>query len=76
MLPNDADSTGRFLVRKELITSKGTLEYGDTVKVKGQRGKFIFEKYVINPEIDKSWVDVISVKNNSFHSFRPEEIQV
>ena len=74
-LIND-DGTGKFRVYDELVTTKGTVKAGDQINIIGERGKFTFIKYVMNVEIDKSWVDVISVKKDGFRSFRPDRVKV
>lgn len=49
------------------------VEVGDTVKIKGRRGVFYFQRHVVSDR-GKEWVDVFC-KDAKSHSVRPSELK-
>lgn len=61
-------------VVNEYVHGKDTFEPGSPVKIKNQRGVFLFRCYAKNTLTDTEWLDFIGPEKQ-WHSFRPEKIK-
>ena len=60
----------------ELEFKKEIIRPGDKIKIKNERGTFIFVKWVHNSNLDVQWVDCLDNNGTKhFRSFRIESIR-
>lgn len=59
----------------ELEFGKDMIKPGDKIKIKNIRGEFMFQKWVHNSKIDKTWIDCMDVKTGEFRSFVIHELR-
>lgn len=66
-----------WTIKTELQINGRHVSKGTELKIKGERGRFRFIKYVYNPELDVEWIDVWGGPKRmpAMRSFRLEQVQ-
>jgi hypothetical protein len=59
----------------ELEFGKDVIKPGDKIKIKFDRDTYTFLRLAHHSKHDTTWVDCISLKKGSWHSFRVEDVQ-
>lgn len=64
-------------IKTELQINGRHVTKGTELKIRGERGRFRFVKYVYNPELDVEWIDVWGgpKKMPAMRSFRLDQVQ-
>jgi len=64
-------------LKEEMQINGRYVTKGTELKIKGERGRFRFVKYVYNPELDVDWIDVWGgpKKMPAMRSFRVDQVQ-
>lgn len=66
-----------WTIKTELQINGRHVSKGTELKIKGERGRFRFVKYVYNPELDVEWIDVWGgpKRTPAMRSFRMDQVQ-
>lgn len=76
ILPIPAIDNSHLYVYYELEFGKSIIKPGDKLKIKNERGNFIFVKWVHNTKTDTSWIDCLdNNQTKHFRSFRIDRIK-
>lgn len=64
-----------WVIHDEILCGKTTVVKNDKIKVKGERGVFLFVKYVTNSETGTDWVTCLSEETRQFRHFSSDRIK-
>lgn len=69
--------SAHWVVTTEWSANGRNLVPGTEISIRGERGRFKFQRHVFNPKNNREWVDVIGGPNGAkqFRSFAPEQIK-
>ena len=59
----------------ELEFGKVVIHPGMEIKIKNQRGTFVFHKWVHNSELDVTWIDCLDKNTGEFRSFYMDRLK-
>jgi len=62
-------------IHEELIFGKHTINPGDKIKIKNERGYFTFVKWVHNADKNVSWVTCLHGETKQFRHFYLEDLK-
>ena len=61
-------------VQYELAFKKDMIKPGDKIKIKGQRGTFVFRRLAHNSKLDVTWIDCSDADTGETRSFYVEKL--
>jgi len=65
----------KIFVYTELPYKKIIIRPGMEIKIKNQRGTFIFYKWVHNSELDVTWIDCMDKKTGHWRGFYMDQLK-
>lgn len=69
--------SAHWVISEEWSTHGRNLVKGTEISIRGERGRFLFIRHVVNPSNGAEWVDVIGGKagTKQFRAFAPARIK-
>ncbi len=69
--------SAHWVISEEWTANGRRLVKGTEVSIRGERGRFLFQRHVYNPKNESQWVDVVGGPNGvkQFRSFAVERIK-